>query len=292
MAKVAVFGNGIIGAATATLLSWLDHDVMVYDQNPDKTQVSFGDMLDALPSMDYVFSVVPTDDCSEGLDMSLTKDVVLLVKRRCKQSCMFVQRSSSMPGQAAELAAIWPNYMVFPSFAYRKTAGEDEVRPPKVVLGGTSRMSLILASADLKLDRLKAPVFYGSLQDAEAAKIYSNLFQCLLLGAWNELKYAYTDVDSEFVMETVIQEKNLASIKRYHGKAWGIDGRMESDLRAFNAHADVEVPSIFNALMISNETLRFDRGEERRSGAELAEHSFKGFVSPTLMDEEDLPWRK
>lgn len=280
MAKVLVFGNGIIGKATVSLLKRLGNEVEVYDEDSSKSFVTKEELGGLLGEVSYVFLVVPTEPCKLGMGLENLEKCLSLVKERCSTEVTVVQRSSTLPGQARQLSVFSERkYVVFPSFAYRKTAAEDEINAEKIVLGGDSLDVLVKVCGDLRLFDLGSDVFFGTYEDVEAAKLYSNLFQCLILGAWNELKYLDERVDTNFVMATVIKEKNLCSIKRFHGKAWGSDGRMEKDLLALVTSRESE---IFEAVYRSNLKVRKNYGEEVKSSKELAKDYVSGNVSRGL----------
>ena len=129
-------------------------------------------------------------------------------------------------------------------------------------------------------------VYFGSLEDAEMSKVASNMFQGLILSAWNEIKVMCPEIDSQFVMETLVQEAPLASLKRFHGKAFGKSGRMDPDLRAYvsGVKPGYRGISVFSAALGMNDYLRSVVGEENRPTDELKKLAFTGRVTPSLKE--------
>ncbi len=283
--KCVVLGNGLIGNAAAKMLEANGHQVIAYDQNKSRSECSPMELLDKhVPEADYVFSVVPTDPGKKGLKIAALEDTAKIFEHYAKDTAVFVQRCTTLPGQARQLAkrlGIEDRYVVFPSFAYRNSAVENEINPPKVVLGGKNLAMLEQMVQDL-FSQLEDRTYYGTFEDAEASKVYSNLWQGVILAVWNDLKYAAPDVDVNFVMETLIQEKNLSCLKRFIGKAWGKGGRLDDDMLGWVRNKQ-ELSPIIVAAYEKNSQVRHDVGEENRPTSELKKLAFEGRVSPTLV---------
>lgn len=281
--KVLVIGNGLIGSACITAYESFGHSVLVYDTAPSRTKVYDADLKFALETADYVVSVVPTPPKSGGgFHLHMLKETAILFRDFASPKAIFVQRSTTLPGNAAMIAlqlGILDRYVMSPSFAYRKSAPENETSPLKTVIGAKT-LALAQKVADELYGTLpSSDMFLGSLEDAEMSKIASNLWQGLIISALNELKMSSRLTDSDFVMETLIREHNLHSIKRFHGKAFGKGGRLDDDMRAFATSDLCLKGSIFAAALDVNDGLRLIVGEENRPTSELEAMSFKGNIS-------------
>lgn len=278
--KVLVMGNGLIGKACVEAYIAYGHDVLAYDADPLRSQVHDSELKFALESADYVVCVVPTPPApSGGFDLQYLRSCVKLFKEQANPKAIFVQRSTTLPGDAIELAdGIEDRYVMSPSFAYRNSAAKNETNPVKIVIGAeTFELARKVAT---ELYSKKDTIYLGTLAEAELSKVASNLWQGLIISAWNELKLTYRTLDNDFVMETLVQEHNLHSIKRFHGKAFGKGGRLDDDMRAFALSENcLKDNSIFEAALFINDALRQLKGEENRPTSELEALAFKGFVS-------------
>lgn len=282
MARVLLIGNGLIGSATADALEAWGHVVKRYDKDSARSHISREEAEASMRNMDYVVSVVNTEPTKDGFDMSMVKKNAEWFAQHGNVRSIFIQRSTSYPGDARQVskeAGLEGRYVMWPSFAYRNAARENETTPVKVVLGGGSLGLCTWVLNDL-FSKVRDKVFLGTLEEAEMSKIASNLFQSLILSAWNTLKYQVESADSDFVMETLIQEANMASLKRFHGKAWGQNGRLDSDLRAFVGRTGPH--TVFGEALHFNDNLRDHVGEENRQTSELKKLGFSGRVSPGL----------
>lgn len=289
--KCLILGNGLIGSAIAEAMRERHHSVLVFDRDPSKTEVHAEELKFAFECAEYVISVVPTpvDLENGGFYLHHLEDTISLFKQYATPYATFIQRSTTMPGDAERLAIkydILDRYVMSPSFAYRKSAPLNETHPDKVVFGGASFSVLKRVYFDLYAPVSFSRVFFGSLAEAELSKLASNLWQGLILSAHNEINQAYKDCDSDFVMETLIQEHNLHSIKRFHGKAFGRGGRLNDDMQAFaSLQRGKPLHSVFIAAIELNDQLRELVGEENRPTAELEKEAFTGSVSAALRSQ-------
>ena len=268
MANIVVVGGGLMGSATAAALRDWGNDVLVYDTEPVRSDLKLEEYHQALGRADYVVSIIPTPPVSAGFSLSILEEVFRDFRQYAPDSAVFVQRSTTIPGTARKYARLLtdPRYLMWPCFAYRATATEDETCPKKIVVGGQTEGHVRKFLQDLNFPEIP-DTFIGSWDDAETAKIASNTMQALMISAWNSIKLMAPDTDSDFVMATVVAESSLSCTARVHGKAFGKGGRLYEDVYAWSRTS--HYAQMLDSLLGINESMRTMVGEQNAHTKDL-----------------------
>jgi UDPglucose 6-dehydrogenase len=146
-----------------------------------------------------------------------------------------VQRSTCVPGTAESVIESLLKtdringkhytYVVMPEFLREATAIEDALNPELVVVGTQNQ-------SDVPTELLKLISVYSAknvptrimtLKNAEATKYANNTILPMLISFWNELYLAGSSFcdDLEQVCEAVSHNKQLKTVRRVFGKAYG-----------------------------------------------------------------------
>lgn len=311
--KVLVVGAGLMGQATGASLRG-HHEVRFFDVRRNVSE--YETVTPGLAWADVVISCTATDMTKDDeLDVSSLEGLAEAITRELEftaRPILWVQRSTTLPGTHRQLlnaqsARFRENVTLVhvPLFGYRKSATQDEMTPCKVVVGLRSRLPFTNEDTGLReaeeiqtklwelfapQKRAGSPFYWGTYEEAEMAKLFSNHAQVTLMGFWNDVfrQGQKLGADTRWVMETICLEKPLSSLYRIHGKGFGLDGRMYTDATATARWAErggLPMDVIPAALQVNRDMVQA-YGEERRPTSELKELDAK-YRGPFSRRKED-----
>lgn len=155
--KILIVGMGVVGRTTARGFSELGHNVVCRDIGGDR------------PVSDVCFICTPEGEVARAIE-------------GIKTGCLIV-RSTTVPGTVASLSEhICHN----PCFGREKTAYEDFMHPPMIVVGECCKAH---GDAVEKLySGFGAPIFRVDVTTAEMIKLTLNCYLATLISFWNEIK--------------------------------------------------------------------------------------------------------
>lgn len=264
MERVLLIGNGLMGSGVAEVLREEGFRVEVADKEPsrctdprvfDREHGLLPHLRRAIMDAEFIVICVNTETIEELYD-----DLAAAVDSMVLDGKVFVQRTTTLMGTTRRLASkagIDKHVVMVPLFSYRSDVAGGEKNPPKVVIGGND--AWILATARRLFPWVKDEKFwFGSIEEAEYSKLVSNAAQAVILSMWNELETSALDFD--WVMDTVVQEKPLASIGRVCGRAY--EGHTEIDTKLLSKFwDDGHTPAVLmNAALAVNAAMKKHRG--------------------------------
>ena len=176
---VGVVGLGVVGSATAKLLS-LAHTVHTFDINGTGTVNTIRELGERV---EVAFVCVPTPT---GLVNRLDVSIVRQVCRDLENACVVAVRSTVPVGTCRKL----PGRVVYnPEFCNARTAYEDMVAAERIVIGGEDA-DAVRAVIRVYYDgwATAARPVLASWEDAEALKLVTNVAMTARIAFANEAK--------------------------------------------------------------------------------------------------------
>lgn len=162
--KILIVGMGVVGRTTARGFSELGHNVVCRDIGGDR------------PVSDVCFICTPEGEVAKAI-----KDI--------ETGCLTV-RSTTVSGTIASLG---DHICHNPCFIREKTAYEDFMHPPMIVVGECCKAH---GDAVEKLySGFGAPIFRVDVTTAEMIKLTLNCYLATLISFWNEIKQVCDKLD-------------------------------------------------------------------------------------------------
>lgn len=184
--KIGVIGNGFVGSAVANGFS--NHDVKIFDKNPDSSKNSLKEVL----GQDFVFVCVPTpmkdvlgDDCNLSIIESCFREIESI-----GSGATFVIKSTVPIGTTARLqnshASI--NIVHSPEFLTARFAKEDFLNADRHIVGYVKNK--IVGEKTLNLFNSAfpgTPCLMMKSDESESVKYIANCFFAAKVSFFNEI---------------------------------------------------------------------------------------------------------
>ncbi|MBI4312070.1 MAG: UDP-glucose/GDP-mannose dehydrogenase family protein [Chloroflexi bacterium] len=240
-----VIGYGVLGSATAQVLSRLGHKVAVRDTNPSRMQAAFSEghqNLDDAGRVVALFICVP-----EGNLFDAVSDL--------PSSPLTVIRSTVTPGTTERLSeAFGRTFIYMPEFLREATSLWDALNPSFILIGCKNDEE---GQAVARLfSPLLAPIILVPRSTAEMVKLTLNAYLHTLVSFWNEMHMICEEagIASHVVGKICAQDPRVSPYgATMHGKPVG--GRcLPKDLAQLIAFAEEvgHTPGLLYALQEAN----------------------------------------
>ena len=204
--KVSIIGAGVIGKATGAGLSQVGHEVIFYDTEKDKSRelkeqgYSVAENLEAVNGCDVHFICVPTPVPNGKMDLTYVETAVqelaVVISPQDKYQVIAI-RSTILPLTVQNRLVpllkrhcrlkLGKQYGVChnPEFLRAEHALEDFLDPPIIVIGtDDARSSGIMKELYAPI---KAPLLVTTPGNAEAIKLFSNVYNASKASFFNEM---------------------------------------------------------------------------------------------------------
>ncbi len=237
--KVSVIGAGTTGRTTGIGLHQYGYQVIFYDINPEvlkmltKEGYRVGEAHEAIRESDIHMVCVPTPLKGDTLDLAFLESSVkklanVLVKKDGYQ--VIVIRSTVLPFTTrTKVMTLLERYCPLkmgeeygvchnPEFLRSAQALEDFLNPPVIVIGEADKRSGDML-AELYAP-FPAPLVRTSLENAEAIKCFSNVYNAMKVSFFNQL-YLITQkcgLDHEAISQTMLKSSLGIRIPEYYTK--------------------------------------------------------------------------
>ena len=237
--KVSIIGAGVTGRTTGTGLHQYGHQVIFYDINPEilkmlaKEGCSVAETLEAVRESDIHMICAPTPIKGDTLDLTFVESSVeqlakVLVKKESYQA--IVIRSTVLPFTTRrKVITMLESYCSLrmveeygvchnPEFLRSAHALEDFLNPPIIVIGeADKRAGDMLAELYAPF---KAPIIRTSLENAEAIKCFSNVYNAMKVSFFNELYIVAQEfgLDHEVISQTILKSSLGIRVPEYYTK--------------------------------------------------------------------------
>ncbi|HEX7474500.1 MAG TPA: hypothetical protein VF318_00930 [Dehalococcoidales bacterium] len=279
--KVSIIGAGTVGKATGIGLSQIGHEVIFYDVSKEKLKKLDSEGYNTIDSLDKVNGInvhmvcLPTPVLDKGMDLSIIEAAlkelgkVLVASDRYQ---MVVVRSTILPLTVRNRfipllkhhcqLEYGKNYGIChnPEFLREAHALEDFLHPPLIVIGTDDKKSAAIMKR--LYAPLKAPILVTTPANAEAIKLFSNIYNVTKISFFNEL-FIICDklgLDHEVISRALTKSSLGLNIPEYYTEGGRpFDGKcLPKDLAAtiaFLKDKDLD-PTFFYVVSEINEVIR------------------------------------
>jgi len=291
MARIAIFGSGIVGESIGKGMKELGNSVVFYDIDRSRVHdlitagINATSNLDSvIPKSDFSFICVPTPNRNMSIDLTHVKEAVASITGRLRRATKYhvlVIKSTVTPSSTettiipiirkslgegfemriglcvnpeflTELHGSWTNG---PSFA------KSWCNQERIVVGELNKRSGDALQSLYK--PMKVPIIRTDIKTAEMIKYASNCALASRISYWNEIYYIcrILGIDSRIVAEVVGMDSRIGKYGTIHGKAFG--GRcLPKDLQAFIDFCEGigYEPKLLKAVDEMNERIKSDNG--------------------------------
>jgi UDPglucose 6-dehydrogenase len=288
--KVSIIGAGTIGRATGISLYQYGHQVIFYDINPEvlgmlaKEGYRVAEASEAIRESDIHMVCVPTPLKGDTLNLAFLESSVkqlanVLVKKNGYQ--VIVIRSTVLPlTTRTKVMTSLEHYCPLemgeeygvchnPEFLRSAHALEDSLAPPVIVIGeADKRTGDILTELYVPFP---APIVRTSLENAEAIKCFSNVYNAMKISFFNQLYLIAQKcgLDHEVISQTMLKSSLGIRISEYYTKGgYPFGGTcLTKDLAASLSFVKAQGlnPRLLETVVEINEEMMRRRGSSERS---------------------------
>ena len=285
--KVSLIGSGTIGQATGMGLSKVGHDVIFYDIDEKvlKTlkdrKYRVAERLEGVNGCDVHFVCVPTPVSRGIMDFSFVESAVSALAKVMTEHDgyqMVVIRSTMLPFTIRNRIVpllehgchltLGKQYGVChnPEFLRGAHALEDFLNPPIIVIGTYDEQSARLIKQIYA--PFKVPMLATTLENAEAIKIFSNVYNSSKVSFFNDM-YLIAEklgLDHKVISEALTKASFGVRIPEYYTKGgYPFDGPcLPKDLAAFITFLKQQGldPGFYEEVSKINEEMKSQKKEE------------------------------
>jgi UDPglucose 6-dehydrogenase len=214
--KIGIIGAGVLGNTQKDwLLKNTNHEVLVYDVNPDKGNST----LESIARHALIFILcLPTDSGKDGnLNTSAIENTVAFIQKHKGDGRAVIIRSTVPLGFTRTLAEKYPDLQIYfvPEFLTEKTACEDFANEKTITLGTDKGFKDMPAAVALMASKLFPAQDWKirRYEEAEMLKLATNSFYALKVTFANELAdiCAKTGVDYNVIKNTLAKNPRIGS---------------------------------------------------------------------------------
>jgi len=252
MQNIGIIGKGFVGSAVATGFSaatGAEFNVLVYDNNPDK---SLNSLEEVLTKSEFIFISVPTPSNKDG---SISLDILnsCLSEINSKLSSLdnepiILIRSTIVPGTTSNFQNQFPELrLVFnPEFLTERSAAFDFISQTRYVLGGEPELTNKVASLYKARFGEHITIIETDFETAELIKYMCNTFFATKVSFMNEMYQLSTklNLDWDKAMQGFLSDGRVGNS---HVNVPGHDGKLgfggscfPKDIQALIHYADSE----------------------------------------------------
>lgn len=175
MPRIAIIGYGVVGQAVGAVLATKVKGAKVSAFDPQQkfrgaSRVRVASSFRAaVEAADYVFLCVPTHLGGKGIDGKVWECLAGQVDKHAKADAIIVIKSTLVPGDVARLEELTSRKVVVcPEFMAEGTAERDILKPHRVLVGGSDKVSV---DAVIRLYRHWVPAARILRMDAWSAQL-------------------------------------------------------------------------------------------------------------------------
>lgn len=231
MQNIGIIGKGFVGSAVANGFSaatGAKFNVLVYDNNPDK---SLNSLEEVLTRSDFIFISVPTPSNKDG---SISLDILnsCLTEINSKLSSLdnepiILIRSTIVPGTTSNFQNQFPELrLVFnPEFLTERSAVFDFISQTRYVLGGEPELTNKVASLYKARFGEHITIIETDFETAELIKYMCNTFFATKVSFMNEMYQLSTklNLDWDKAMQGFLSDGRVGNS---HVNVPGHDGKL------------------------------------------------------------------
>ena len=175
MPRIAIIGYGVVGQAVGGVLAAKVKGAKVSAFDPQQKSRGAGrvraasSFKSAVETADYVFLCVPSHLEGKGVDGKGWKRLAAQIVRHARPDAIIVIKSTMVPGDVARLEELTSRKVVVcPEFMAEGTAERDILKPHRVLVGGSDKVSV---DAVIRLYRHWVPAARILRMDAWSAQL-------------------------------------------------------------------------------------------------------------------------
>jgi len=175
MPRIAIIGHGVVGQAVGAALAAKVKNAKVSAFDPQQKSRSTGRVRVAssfqlaVETADYVFLCVPSHLEGKGIDGKGWKRLAAQIVKYARLDAIIVIKSTLVPGDVAKLEELTSRKVVVcPEFMAEGTAERDILKPHRVLVGGSDKVSV---EAVIRLYRHWVPAARILRMDAWSAQL-------------------------------------------------------------------------------------------------------------------------
>lgn len=169
-----------MGKATALAVSKLQQQVLIHDYDNKRSLCRLDEIEQ---SCDTIFLCLPTPPSEDGFD---TAALELVASKLGEGRGTLVIRSTVLPGTTNRIFRQWRGALVYmPEFLREKHMEEDALKPSRIIVGHNG---VVPDMVSYLASNMAEKVFYASIEEAEAAKLFSNYFLSTRISWFNEAR--------------------------------------------------------------------------------------------------------
>lgn len=180
--NIVIVGAGVVGQATGKGLARLGHSITFVDINPKVCETLMEKGYEAINRFtgvaDIAFFCVPEQQI----------DIAVEAYKHMDHQCLFVIRSTVIPGTTESLARRLNRHICFnPEFLREAVAEYEFLNPPGVIIGGCCRDHATLLSE--LYTSFRVPIIVVDPKTAEFTKLCINSYLACQISFWNQVKW-------------------------------------------------------------------------------------------------------
>lgn len=201
--NIGIIGRGFVGTAVefgfSTQTGVTDFVIRAYDKDPSK---SLNTLSETVNESDIIFLSVPTPSNEDGsINLSILESAIDdIAKINERHDNIILIRSTVVPGTTAKFQAKYPtlNLVFNPEFLTEASAKFDFINQARVVLGGDSRNTAVVASMYKKRFGHTQCVIETTFETAELIKYMNNCYFAMKVSFLNEMKLVSDAVGADW----------------------------------------------------------------------------------------------
>jgi UDPglucose 6-dehydrogenase len=201
--NIGIIGKGFVGTAVefgfSAQTGTTGFNLKVYDKDPSK---SLNSLEETVNDSDVIFLSVPTPSNEDGsINLSILESALDDVNRINERiDNIILIRSTVIPGTTGRLQAKYPalNLVFNPEFLTERSARFDFINQARVVLGGDTRNTSVVAAMYKQRFGEHQCVIETTFETAELIKYMSNCYFAMKVSFLNEMKLVADAVGADW----------------------------------------------------------------------------------------------
>jgi nucleotide sugar dehydrogenase len=228
--NIGIIGRGFVGSSVefgfSAQTGVTGFDLKIYDKDPSK---SVNTLAETVNESDVIFLSVPTPSNEDGsINLSILEAAIAdIYSVNERMDNIVLIRSTVVPGTTSRLQAQYPslNLVFNPEFLTERSAKFDFINQARVVLGGDTRNTAVVAEMYKKRFGHTQCVIETTFETAELIKYMSNCYFAMKVSFLNEMKLISDAIgaDWEDAKEGFVRDGRIG---HSHMNVPGPDGRL------------------------------------------------------------------
>lgn len=278
--NISIIGGGYVGLSTGLLFS-RSHNICILDidqskvtsinnrqsyfaekdiakilKNPLNKIQATTDFNTAMQRADLVILALPTnfDYITNSFNTDILEDAIKKIDQSLNNVPVVIK--STIPlGFTENMSSKYQNNPIIfiPEFLREGFSIFDNLKPSRIVIGGTSEISKELGQLFLSISKNEPPVYFMSSSEAELVKLASNSFLALKIAYFNEIdSYCLkNNFKASNVIDAVSSDKRIGN--SYNNPSFGFGGYcLPKDTKQLSASFQYSPSSLIDNINKSN----------------------------------------